>query len=120
MQTCTMAQHSLWPLDLVSLLQVQRWRRSCSLLFCATSCSAWPQSRSHPRTCLSRHCFMRHCWWLRHRCSVWRKPEPCCLLWHLLCADHQWWLVLQLPHLQPVRVRRGWFGCRSVPCHSPI
>merc|ERR1719313_2650873 len=40
MQPCTMAQHSLWPLDLVSLL------------FCATSCSAWPQSRSHPRTCL--------------------------------------------------------------------
>merc|ERR1719161_1353716 len=52
MQPCTMARHSLWPPDLASHLQVQPWQRSCSHSSFASWSSAWPLSRSHPRTCL--------------------------------------------------------------------
>merc|ERR1719265_2123556 len=120
MQPCTMAKHFLWPLDLASLLQVQPWQRSCYIrpLLCRSlRCHCEGAIQGHV---WSGHCFVCHSRWVCNWCSVWRLFEPCSLLRHLLCTDHQWRTVLQLPCVQPVRVRWCRLGCWYLPRHSPI
>merc|ERR1719235_2488774 len=51
MPPCIMEQLSLSVLAQASHSQVQQWPKLSSRLSCASSFSALPQSRSHPRTC---------------------------------------------------------------------